>query len=137
MIVKILYIELCFAQYFIHKMEMLSIIDTITIEVISLGDNRIQELRERKNISISSLIKTLNISRNTLYNYESGRTAIPSDILIILSKIFEVSIDYILCLDKNPSISFISCPEIDKIKQNLLDSLSCIDKFSKKDSIIK
>ena len=87
-----------------------------------MNKNRIEELRKQKNISVDELAQKLCISRTTLYNYESGKYAIPSNILLELRDLFEVSIDYILC--KEPIDNCISL-NIDQVDE-LLDDVKRI-----------
>ena len=59
---------------------------------------RIRDLREDKDLSQKQLAEILNISQSTYSRYESGFLDIPSEILISLSKIYGVTVDYILGL---------------------------------------
>ncbi len=63
---------------------------------------RIRALREDKDLNQTQLAKELNISQATYSRYESGYLDIPSEILIKLSKIHQVSVDYILGLTDEP-----------------------------------
>ena len=102
-------------------------------EVISLSNNRIQQLREDNQITVEELITYLKISRATLYNYESGTTPIPSDILILMSEKFKVSVDYILCLsDLNYSTVLQLSNDVEKFKQELANEMIILDKISKR-----
>ncbi|CUB53150.1 HTH-type transcriptional regulator ImmR [Bacillus subtilis] len=59
--------------------------------------NTIKKLRIEKKLSQQSLAEKLNMNRVNISNYERGIiTNIPSDVLIRLSEIFEVSIDSLL-----------------------------------------
>lgn len=57
---------------------------------------RIRELRIEKNLTQTEMAKILNCSQQVYSNYELGQRDIPTDILILLSKYYDVSIDYIL-----------------------------------------
>lgn len=59
---------------------------------------RIRDLREDKDLSQSQLAEILNISQSTYSRYESGYLDVPSEVLISLSKFYDVSVDYILGL---------------------------------------
>jgi transcriptional regulator with XRE-family HTH domain len=59
---------------------------------------RIRALREDKDLSQSDIAKMLNISQSTYSRYENGNLDIPTEILISLSKYYDVSVDYILGL---------------------------------------
>lgn len=58
--------------------------------------NRIVELRRKHGMSQSQLAKALNISASTEGMYEQGRRIPGLDTLIMMSKIFAVSLDYLI-----------------------------------------
>lgn len=57
---------------------------------------RIRDLREDKDLTQTQMAKLLNMSQTGYSKYETGENDIPTAILIKLSKIHNVSIDYIL-----------------------------------------
>ncbi len=65
---------------------------------------RIRDLREDSDKTQKELSKILNCSQQVYSNYELGQRDIPTDILIKLSKYYNVSVDYILGLTENPKI---------------------------------
>lgn len=65
---------------------------------------RIRDLREDSDKTQKELSKILNCSQQVYSNYELGQRDIPTDILIKLSKYYNVSVDYILGLTENPRI---------------------------------
>ena len=63
---------------------------------------RIRNLREDNDLNQTEIAKILNISQSTYSRYESGNLDVPTEVLISLSKYYNVSVDYILGLtDKN------------------------------------
>lgn len=58
--------------------------------------NRIKELRQENDILQSDLAKRLKVGQATISNWETGRYEPDQDALREMSKIFDVSIDYIL-----------------------------------------
>jgi len=66
--------------------------------------NRLRALREEKGMKQSELGRLLNLEDAAISKYESEKVLMRSDTLIELSKIFNVSIDYILGNDiqENP-----------------------------------
>ena len=66
---------------------------------------RIRDLREDNDKTQTELAKILNCSQQVYSNYELGQRDIPTDILIKLSKYYNVSTDYILGISDNPKIS--------------------------------
>ncbi len=60
--------------------------------------NRLKELRIQNNIYQKDIAKYLNIGQTGYSKYETGKIDIPTDVLKRLSKYYNVSIDYILCM---------------------------------------
>ena len=60
---------------------------------------KLKELREENNISQQEIAKHLSIKQNTYSQYETGKRQLPIDILIKLSKFYNVTTDYILGLE--------------------------------------
>ena len=59
---------------------------------------RIRELREDNDLNQSQIAEIINVSQSTYSRYESGYLDVPSEVLIALSKYYNVSVDYILGL---------------------------------------
>ena len=59
----------------------------------------LREIREEMGFSQKELAKQMGVSPTNIYNYESGRTEPNIDTLIKLSKILNVSVDYLLGLE--------------------------------------
>ncbi|NGT59134.1 helix-turn-helix transcriptional regulator [Clostridium perfringens] len=59
-------------------------------------NNKLKELRKEKNISQEQLAKELNISRQAISKWESGKAYPDIDNLILLRKIFGVSLDELI-----------------------------------------
>lgn len=57
---------------------------------------RIKELREDKDLFQKDIAKILNITQRNYSYFETGKTDIPTDILIKLSYFYDTSIDYLL-----------------------------------------
>lgn len=57
---------------------------------------RIRDLREDHDFTQNYVAKFLSCSQQAYSNYELGQRDIPTDILIKLSALYNVSIDYIL-----------------------------------------
>ncbi len=62
----------------------------------------IRALREDNDITQKSISEYLHCSQQVYSNYELGQRDIPTDILIKLSKFYNVSVDYILGLTDDP-----------------------------------
>ncbi len=58
--------------------------------------DRLKELRTNNTLSLDQVATILNISSQTYSDYEMGIELIPSELLIILSEYYNVSIDYIV-----------------------------------------
>ena len=63
---------------------------------------RIRDLREDNDYTQKEVSKILNCSQQVYSNYELGQRDIPTDILIKLSDLYDVSTDYILGVSDNP-----------------------------------
>lgn len=64
---------------------------------------RIRDLREDHDYKQRQVAEYLNCSQQVYSNYELGQRDIPTDILIKLSKLYNVSTDYLLGLTTNPN----------------------------------
>lgn len=58
-------------------------------------NERIREIREDRAMTQQKVADLLNIGQRTYADYESGKTRIPVDSLMILAKYYNVSMDYI------------------------------------------
>lgn len=58
--------------------------------------SRIRNLREDKDLTQTDVASFLNMNRNVYRRYESGEREIPVWALIQLSKLYKVSVDFIL-----------------------------------------
>ena len=56
---------------------------------------RIRSLREDADFSQQKIADMLNVGQRTYSDYESGKTRIPVERLLILAKFYDVSVDYI------------------------------------------
>lgn len=65
---------------------------------------RIRELREDNDLTQKQVAGELNCSQQVYSNYELGQRDIPTDILIKLSRLYNVSVDYILEVSDVPKI---------------------------------
>lgn len=63
---------------------------------------RIRDLREDHDWKQRQLAEYLNCSQQVYSNYELGQRDIPTDILIKLSRLYNVSTDYLLGQTNNP-----------------------------------
>jgi len=63
---------------------------------------RLRDLREDNDLTQRELAEKLHISQNTYSQYENGVRQLPIETLIRLSKLYNVSTDYILRLTDNP-----------------------------------
>lgn len=67
--------------------------------MLIIGGNMIRlfELRQEKELSQRDVAKELFVSQGTYNNWENSKTQPSIEQLILLSKFFNVSIDYIVC----------------------------------------
>lgn len=58
-------------------------------------NQRIRNIREDNNLTQQKVADLLHIGQRTYADYESGKTRIPIDSILILAKFYDVSLDYI------------------------------------------
>ena len=58
-------------------------------------NERIRDIREDNSLTQQNIADLLHIGQRTYADYESGKTRIPVDSLLILAKHYNVSMDYI------------------------------------------
>ena len=57
-------------------------------------NERIREIREERSLTQQKVANLLNIGQRTYADYESGKTRIPIDNLLILAQFYNLSMDY-------------------------------------------
>ncbi len=62
---------------------------------------RLRSLRENKKLTQKELAEHLHMSQTGYSQYEIGKNDIPTNILIELSKLYDVPVDYILGVTDN------------------------------------
>ena len=65
---------------------------------------RIRDLREDRDLLQTDLARYLNCSQVCYSNYENGKRDIPTEVLVLLSRYYGTSVDYLLDLtdEKKP-----------------------------------
>lgn len=58
-------------------------------------NERIREIREEHFYTQQKIADLLNVGQRTYCDYESGKTQIPIDSILILAMFYDVSVDYI------------------------------------------
>ncbi|MBQ4602291.1 MAG: helix-turn-helix transcriptional regulator [Clostridia bacterium] len=66
---------------------------------------RIRDLREDRDLTQKDIAEKLNCSQQVYSNYELGQRDVPTDILVKLSKLYNISVDYMLEITDNPEIN--------------------------------
>lgn len=86
-------------------------------------DERIRQLRQAKRMSQVELSDALNVTKQSVSNWENNNIQPSIDILIRLSQYFSVSTDYILGLDERKYIEItgLTDQEIAHIRQIIDD----------------
>lgn len=64
---------------------------------------RIRDLREDHDLRQLDVAEYLQCTQVCYYYYETGKRDVPTDVLIALSRLYRVSVDYILGLSDNPN----------------------------------
>ena len=84
-------------------------------------NKRIKDLREDNDLTKQELADKLDISERTLTRYETGESEPTISVLIKMSLIFNVSLDYICCIKDETFITEASTKEeLVKISENLI-----------------
>lgn len=86
--------------------------------VVDLGD-KIRNLRTSKNMTQKELSDRLGVSKSIISSYESGARYPSFDVLIKLARVFHVSTDYLLGLEKKRvlDVSDLTNTEIEAIEK--------------------
>ena len=66
---------------------------------------RIKELREKAGYSQAQLAKKLDVTRSSVNAWEMGLSTPTTQYIVALTKLFHVSADYLLGIEKNISLS--------------------------------
>lgn len=91
--------------------------------------SRIQQLRINHNMSQESLGKKLNRSKSVICGYENNVRVPPIDVLVNIAVIFNVSLDYLVGIDKNEMISLNGLNDAQKrLIHSLIKELQCKSK---------
>ena len=77
---------------------------------MSVGANRLRELRKKIGKSQEVVGGLLNLSQSRMSDYENGICTIPSDVLLLFADYYKVTTDYILGL--SDSSSYVQCTDI-------------------------
>lgn len=88
--------------------------------------NRLRELRKEKGMTAKQLADILKTTDSTVVRWEKSKQNISIDILKELSNIYNVSIDYILCLTDNRKNI-----QLEEEEKQLLDNYRELDTKSK------
>lgn len=72
--------------------------------------NRIRQLRESRGWTQKYLGEKLNIKDSAISKYETGRAALSDETIVILTKLFNVSSDYLLFLSDTPNVNESTIP---------------------------
>lgn len=65
---------------------------------------RLKDLREDSDLTQKTISEMLHVRQNTYCQYENGQRQVPIDVLVKLSRIYNVSVDYILELTDTKDI---------------------------------
>lgn len=85
---------------------------------VSLGQ-RIRALREQNGMSQQQLAEKLKVSRPTISQIENGEREISADELIVLSEIFNLSVDSLLDLEKEPEVILTEGKQVKKARSQI------------------
>lgn len=92
---------------------------------------RVRELREDRDIPQREIARRLNMSQTGYSKYETGENDIPTAVLIKLSIIYDVSIDYILGMTDEKN-RYIMSPSF---VQEMPEPDECVKKYSRRKNL--
>ncbi len=104
--------------------------------------SRIQQLRVSHNMSQEDLGRKLNRSKSVICGYENNVRVPPLDVLVNIAVIFNVSLDYLVGIDKNEMVSINGLNEAQKrlihslISELQSKSTSCVGLTNSQQEII-
>ncbi|EHK2401885.1 helix-turn-helix transcriptional regulator [Clostridium perfringens] len=106
----------------------------IKIDNLSFFPNNLKTLRKLNLLSQAELSKLLGISRSSLSFYESGESEPTLNVLIKISKFFNVSLDYLIFkkIDSKFLANLISYDSLKKQNLDTLEKLDLLDIFKNK-----
>jgi transcriptional regulator with XRE-family HTH domain len=81
---------------------------------------RVNELREARGWSQVRLAAELNVSKQTVSNWENGNILPSVDMLVRISRVFNVSTDYILGLESVPRLN------VEGLSENVIAHISLL-----------
>ena len=91
--------------------------------------NRIRSLRKKLKMTQKQMAEQLFIEQSTLATYENRTREIPIDILVKLSKIYGISVDYLFCVS---DFAVLDDALVRTQTKELIDSLSATQVFEVK-----
>ena len=91
--------------------------------------NRIRSLRKKLKMTQKQMAEQLFIDQSTLATYENGTREIPIDILVKLSKMYGISVDYLLGVS---DFAVLDDALVRTQTKELIDSLSATQVFEVK-----
>lgn len=103
----------------------------VIYEPVEMG-KRLKSLRKANKLSQEALAEVLNVSKDTVYNYEKGNTSIPHDCIIQLCQEFNVSADYFFFGRENPLNNDTDKIEDNNLKDMIMNKIDRCDSFDKK-----
>lgn len=92
---------------------------------------RFRQERELKNLSQNDLANILGVSQQSISKYENGSREAGYDILIQMSKFFDVSIDYLLGLSNVRKIETTQNEQLSTDETRIIDAYRTIDSDGK------
>ena len=91
--------------------------------------DKVKSLREQLNITQSELAKRLGLTRSSVNGWEMGLSVPSTPLLIKLSRIFDVSTDYLLGIEKGATLKIDNLS--DKEVAILVDLIKCFNENKK------
>lgn len=94
---------------------------------------RLKQLRENLGITQNELAKMLNLTQSTIAYYENGRKMPTLENAIIITKLFNTSLDYLVGVSNCPTIEYIKENQDKYFSNILLNDINNLSSDSLKD----
>lgn len=91
----------------------------------------IRALRKKSNYKQEDVSRILNIQRQTYCNYENASRTPPLEIVVALAKLYNVSVDYLVC--GKDCVSGVPSTSLRQEEQELLDEYSSLSEIKQRE----
>lgn len=97
----------------------------------------IRELRQKAGLTQSQVSQKLNIQRQTYCNYENASRTPPLEIIVALSELYHVSVEYLICGKKSADsmASAEASATLSESEQKLLNTFTALPEPAQRETL--